>query len=187
MKKGYTPRLADIKSLGGNAFFAAGRAAIVFDGSWMINWYRDNTDFDVGFGQLPIGPAGRKTMFNGLADSIWVGTPHKEEAWQWAKFLGSPACQNLVAERAVVFPAIRSGVDRALEAFAAKGLDVSAYTKEALDPNGTFLFPVTDNASQVSSIMLPATDSILLGQAPASAVLPEADAKVDAVFRTQQR
>jgi multiple sugar transport system substrate-binding protein len=83
-------------------------------------------------------------MFNGLADSIYVGTKHQEEAWEWVKFLASPACENIVGEHAVVFPAIQSGVEKALEAHKKKGLDVSAFTKEALDPNGTFLFPVAD-------------------------------------------
>jgi multiple sugar transport system substrate-binding protein len=186
LKKGYAPRFADIKSLGGNAYFAAGRVAMVFDGSWMINWYRDNTTFDVGFGKLPVGPAGRKTMFNGLADSIWIGSQHKEEAWQWVKFLGSPDCQNIVGTQAVVFPAIQSGVDNALRAFGEKGLDVKAFTDEALDPNGTFLFPVTDNASQVGSIMTPATDSILLGQSSAADALKQANTQVNAVFKKAQ-
>ena len=33
-------------------------------------------------------PNGRKSMFNGLADSIWVGSKHQDEAWKWVKFLG---------------------------------------------------------------------------------------------------
>jgi ABC-type glycerol-3-phosphate transport system substrate-binding protein len=60
-----------------------------------INRFADNTDFDVGFAKLPGGSEGRKSMFNGLADSIWVGTQHPEEAWQWVKFLASPECQNI--------------------------------------------------------------------------------------------
>ena len=43
-------------------------------GSWMINWYLDNAKFEKGFAPLPVGPDGRKSMFNGLADSIWVGS-----------------------------------------------------------------------------------------------------------------
>jgi multiple sugar transport system substrate-binding protein len=31
-----------------------------------------SSDFEVGFARLPIGPEGRKSMFNGMADSIWV-------------------------------------------------------------------------------------------------------------------
>ena len=67
-------------------------------GSWMINWYLDNAKFEKGFAPLPVGPNGRKSMFNGLADSIWVGSKHQEEAWKWVKFLGSEEGQNIIAE-----------------------------------------------------------------------------------------
>ncbi len=149
----------------------------------MINWYTSNTDFEVGFGLPPSGSEGRKSMFNGLADSIWTGSQNQEAAWEWVKFLASPECQNTVGEQAVVFPAIQSGVDNALTAFEAKGLDVSAFSNLALDPDATFLFPITENASEVSSIMEPVMDSIMLGQEEPAAALSAADSRVDAALK----
>lgn len=180
---GYSPTFEELQGLGAQAMFAAGQGALTTDGSWMINWYDQNTDFDIGFGLLPVGPEGRKSMFNGLADSIWIGSKNPEAAWQWVKFLASPECENMVGEQAVVFPAVQSGVDAALKAFEAKGLDVSAFTEIALDPEGTFLFPITDNASEVSSIMIPVMDSIMLGQVEPAEALIEADAAVDAALK----
>lgn len=179
--KGYAPPLADVKSLGANQLFLSGKGAMTTDGSWMINQYSDAT-FPVGFGLLPKGPQGRKSMFNGLADSIWVGSKHQDEAWQWVKFLASPECENIVGESGVVFPAIKSGVDKALEAQKAKGRDVSAFTDEGLDPNVTFLFPITDNGAEIASIMDASMDSILLGQVKAADGLKDANAKVNALF-----
>jgi multiple sugar transport system substrate-binding protein len=182
-EKNYAIPFQDIQSLGGDSLFAAGRAAMTTHGSWMIGYFLDNTDFDVGFGILPIGPEGRKSMFNGLADSIWVGSQHQEEAWEWVKYLASPECQETVGEHGVVFPAIQSGVDNALKAYEERGVDVTAFTEIALDPEGTFLFPVTEHASEIVSIMEPVMDSIMLGQAQAADVLPEADQRVDALFK----
>ncbi len=182
LKKGYAPPFEEVSGLGGNALFAAGKGAMITDGSWMINWYADNTDFEIGFGKLPIGPEGRKSMFNGISDTIWVGSQHQEEAWQWVKFLASSDCLDMVGSMAVVFPSLQSGVDNALTAFQAKGLDVSAFTEEALDPKVTFLYPITDHASEIVAIMKPVMDSIMLDQTTAAEALPEANTKVNALF-----
>ncbi len=122
-------------------------------------------------------------MFNGLVDSIWVGTPYPEEAWQFVKFLASEECANIVGDSGVVFPAQQSGVDRALAAHAAKGADVSAFTLQATEPDGTFLFPVTDFAADIVAIVEPMLQSIMLGTAKAADVMPPVNAEVNALFQ----
>ena len=184
MERGLAPAYPDVKSLGGAALFQASKGAMTSDGSWNIKNYIDNSNFEVGFGLLPVGPEGRKSMFNGLADSIYVGSKNQEAAWEWVKFLGSPTCQDIVGSYAVVFPAVQSGVDKALEAHTAKGADVSAFTEEALDPNGTFLFPVADNASEISTIMQQVEENIYLGQtSDVAGALKTANDEVNALFQ----
>jgi multiple sugar transport system substrate-binding protein len=153
MKKGFIMPLEQVTSLGGSAAFNSGLGALHSNGSWMIGDFVNNATFQFGFARLPEGPEGRKSMFNGLADSIWVGTKHQEEAWQWVKYAASQECADVVGDFGVVFPAQQSGVDKALAAYEAKGLDVSAFTCRLPKPDGTFLFPVTDNASEISAIM----------------------------------
>ena len=174
--------LEQVTSLGGAAAFQSGLGALHANGSWMIGALSSQSDFPVGFARLPEGPEGRKSMFNGLADSIWTGTEHPDEAWELVKYLASQECANIVGEAGVVFPAQQSGVELALAAYEAKGLDVAAFTEQALDPNGTFLFPVTDNASEITAIMTPAMESIMLGQAPAAEVILTAAAEVNGLF-----
>ncbi|MEM7111478.1 MAG: sugar ABC transporter substrate-binding protein [Chloroflexota bacterium] len=172
----------DMVSLGSSAAFAAGNTATTTDGSWMIGFYSTIEDKNVAFARLPEGPEGRQSMFNGLADSIWTGTEHPEEAWEWVKYAASPACEDLVGTYGVVFPATTQGVQNALGVYAERGLDVSAFTSQALEPGGTFLFPVTDNASEIADIMSETLDAIYLGQASAADVLPDANARVNATF-----
>lgn len=179
---GVAPPLADIDSLGANTLFTSGKGALTTDGSWMIGYYTDNSEFSVGFAPLPAGPEGRKSMFNGLADSIFIGTPHQEEAWQWVKYAASKECADIVGSFGVVFPAQQSGVDAALAKYQEKGLDVSAFTTQALDPQGTFLFPIADRASEISAIMEPAMDSIMLGQSKAADALKAANAEINGLF-----
>jgi hypothetical protein len=70
-----------------------------------------------------------------------------------------------------------------LAAHEAKGADVSAFTEEALDPNGTFLFPVADNASEISTIMQQVEENIYLGQTDdVAGALKTANDEVNALF-----
>ncbi|MDX2006473.1 MAG: sugar ABC transporter substrate-binding protein [Meiothermus sp.] len=184
LKRGIAVPAKDLPTSGGvEPLFTSGKAAMMPQGSWMISYFRDNTKFEYGWALLPRGPNGRKSMFNGLADNIWVGSKKQEQAWKWVRFMGSAACQNIVGSYGVVFPAIKSGVDAALKAHASKGIDVSAFTSIANAPGGTFLFPIADNASEVSSIMQAAMDSIFLGKSTAAQALKEANEKVNATFR----
>jgi multiple sugar transport system substrate-binding protein len=181
--KGFAPPYADYKTLGGDTLFQSGKGALIAMGSWKINDYLTKSKSSVGFAPLPKGSAGRKTMFNGLADSIWVGSKNQDAAWQWVKFAASPACENIVGQSAVVFPAIKSGVDAALAARKEKGVDVTSFTDEALDPNGTFLFPITDHASEIAAIMSPELDSIMLGDKKAADALKGASDQINALFQ----
>ncbi len=179
---GYSPAFDQISSLSSLALFQAGNVALTFDGSWMIGTY-EASDFKVGFGRLPAGPEGRKSMFNGLADSIWVGSPHIEESWQLVKFFASADCQNIVGEAGVVFPAIPDAAATSLKMRADNGIDVSAFVEQADEKDGTFLFPIADFAGEISTIMTEATDSISLGQAKAADVLPAANEEINALFK----
>ena len=182
MKKGFIVPAKDARQLGANSFFAAGKGAMALTGSWMINWYVDNAKFDKGFAPLPKGPDGRKSMFNGLADSIWVGSKHKEEAWKWVKFLGSEEGQTIIAGYGVVFPAVRSAAEKAEQVMSKKGVDVSPFLQEATAPNGTFLFPIADHAADVLRITKIGLDAILLNGADAASTMKKANTEVNALF-----
>lgn len=67
------------------------------------------------------------------------------------------------------------------KAFAAKGTDVSAFTRHIKD-GSTFLFPITDNAAKVEAIMAPAMDAVVSGKSPASS-LTEANTQVNELFK----
>jgi multiple sugar transport system substrate-binding protein len=179
---GFAPTLDQVTSLGSLALFQAGNVALEFNGSWMIGSYL-SSEFEVGFARLPAGPEGRRSMFNGLADSIWVGSQHQEEAWAWVKFLASADCQMIVGESGVVFPAIPAAAELSQQVRADAGVDVSAFTLQAAEENGTFLFPIADFAGEISTIMTEAMDSIGLGESAAADVLPAANEEINALFQ----
>ncbi len=183
LEKGYSPGLADVTSLGPQALMQAGKGAMTTDGSWQINNYVTG-DVDLGFGLLPTGPEGRRSVTNSLADSIWTGTKHPEEAWKWVKFLGSAECQDIVGKSGAVFPAIQSGVDEVLKLRESQGVDVSPFFEEASEPGVTFYNPVADNFSTVSTIMDEVMDRIMLGEVDdVAAALKTANDEINAALQ----
>lgn len=179
---GFAPSFEEISSLGATSLFQAGNIAMTMNGSWMIGTYL-SSEFEVGFGRLPAGPEGRKSMFNGLADSIWVGSQHQEEAWSWVKFLASPECQNIIGASGVVFPAIPEAAAASLAMREASGVDVSAFVEQADEENGTFLFPIADYAGEISTIMGEAMDAVALGVSKAADVIPAANDEINSLFQ----
>jgi multiple sugar transport system substrate-binding protein len=135
-----------------------------------------------GSASTPEGPKGkRSSMFKGLADSIYAGTKNPAPSVKWVEYLASADCQDVVASKAVVFPAIKSSSEKAAAAFKAKGVDVTPFTQQVEDGT-TFLFPIADKAAKVDGIMNPAMDAVVSGKAPASS-LTQANEKVNALFK----
>lgn len=165
-----------------NELFVAGETSLTTDGSWMIGWYVDGMDDNLGFAPLPAGPEGRNSMFNGLSDAVWAGTDHPEEAWKWVEFLASPEAQEIVGSHGIVFPAVQSGTDIALEVYEERGIDVTAYTDLAFDEDKNHLHPIVENATDIADILQDAYDRVFLtGDDPAS-VFQQANNEIDALF-----
>ena len=141
----------------------SGQAALVADGSWTISSYLALDGVDLGVASVPAGPIGHPvSMYNGLGDSISAQTAVPDEAARWVEFLGGSECQTIVGEQGVVFPARPEGTDAAKAAFAEKGVDVEPFT-DLVDDGNTVLYPVTDNAAEILSIMKPVMDGIYIG------------------------
>jgi multiple sugar transport system substrate-binding protein len=180
--KGYAVPFDKTSTLGTDAVLNSGTAALGITGSWMIKSYLESTEQKFAFAPLPTGPQGRKSAFNGLADSIYSGTEHKEAAWKWVKYLGSTACQDVVADAAVVFPAISSSTDRAVKAHKAAGRDVKLFVDQAEAKDGTFLLPVSDHGDEINDIVSTALQEVWLGQKDARTALTAANQKVNSLF-----
>lgn len=182
-EKGYMPSvdiaLSEQDPLNG---YLAGRYAVVSDGSWMNGSYLGQDDVPTKVAPTPIGSSGeRATVFNGLSDGIWSGTKNPDAAWEWVKYLGSADCQDVIAESAVVFPAVKTSTEKATEAFAAKGWDITGFTTQVVDGT-TKLLPIADNWSTVNDTMTAAIESYLQGNGDAASIAAAND-QVNALFK----
>lgn len=161
--------------------YLAGRYATVTDGSWMNTSYLGQDEVPTKVAATPVGPSGeRASVFNGLSDGIWAGTDNPDASWEWVKYLASTDCQDVIAESAVVFPAIKTSTEKAEQAFADKGWDVSAFTTQVSDGT-TALLPIADHWSETNDTVTAAVEAFLKGsQGPEQ--LTEANDAVNALF-----
>lgn len=165
--KGYMPPLSVATSgIGAIESIGSGAYATLIEGSWNARAMAELGGVEVATAPTPIGPSGhRASVFNGLSDAIWSGTPHPDEAWRWVEYLASADCQDVVATEARVFPAIREASERAVVAFADIGVDARAFTVHVEDGTTT-LAPVTGGWAAIQTVMKPAMDAVVAGQAP---------------------
>lgn len=172
VEKGYMPSLDIQQGVGWADQLIAGKVAMASNGSWMTGYIfgQANENFTPTLVPTPVGPTGdRASMYNGLADNIFAGTDHPDEAWEWVKYMGTTDCQDVVASYAVVFPAIPSSTEKAVAAMAELGINVDPFYVH-IEDGTTFLFPIADKKSQVSELISPAMDNVMAGNAPASSL-----------------
>jgi multiple sugar transport system substrate-binding protein len=178
IRKGYMPSLEQARTLGQSAAFQSGRAALAIDGDWTIGTYSATKGIKVGYAPQPAGPKGSWSMYNGLADAIWVGSKVKPQATRWVQFMASKDCQSIVGSEAVVFPAIRSEIPKAVAKHEQDGIDVSAFTSYIKSGN-TVLYPITDKAPQINLIVQPTLEEFLNGDEDAATVFKKMNDQVN--------
>lgn len=161
--------------------FAAGRAALGMDGSWMISSYSSVEGVELGVAPTPAGPSGqRASMYNGLADSVTRFAEDPVTAARWVEFLGGDACQDIIGASGVVFPARPSGTEESLRAREEAGIDVTAFT-DHIEDQTTFLFPVTAHGADITALLQPALQAVYIGSEPVSS-LTEVNEQVNRLF-----
>jgi multiple sugar transport system substrate-binding protein len=178
--RGLSATTAAMGKMGADAMFTSQRVAMVPAGSWMVGHFARQARFAYAWVPLPAGPSGqRASMRNGLAHSLWAGSANKEEAWRWLRHLGSPACQQRVAEGGVVYPAVKGMAVVALAAQRRLGVDASVFLQAA--QGQTFPPPVAAHGAEVTDLVSQTLERILAGRAEAGPALRALAPKVKAV------
>lgn len=103
-----SPSLQQLTDTEALSLFTSGKLAMYYGGSWdpvaIAEVPAAKAFTDVA--PLPKGPDGSgKYYSNGLANSIYVNTPHPEEAWQFVSFLSSKRANEIQSTTGTVIPA----------------------------------------------------------------------------------
>jgi multiple sugar transport system substrate-binding protein len=84
--------------------FEQGKAALEADGSWLVATHQQ-AGIDLGIAPLPKGPAGQATSINPTGAVVYVKTKNPDAAWEFVKYLASPAAQTKLMELRASLPA----------------------------------------------------------------------------------
>ncbi|MFC3802661.1 ABC transporter substrate-binding protein [Cohnella sp. GCM10012308] len=126
--------------------FKSGKLAMIFDGSW-DNGNLASSDVIKGkydWAKLPSGKVKRGNIINGLGNVMSAKGKHKEESWQFLKFLGSKEAADITAQMGAAIPAfngtqdawVKSKPDLNLQVFIDQTADAVPY------PSGSKSYPV---------------------------------------------
>jgi len=84
--------------------FEQGKAAMEANGSWLVPTH-EAAGIDLGIAPLPRGPAGQATSINPTGTVVYANTKSPDAAWEFVKYLASPAAQTKLMELRASLPA----------------------------------------------------------------------------------
>lgn len=159
-----SPPASETNNNGGVAeqLFEGGKAAMIAAGSWELSAVAQQMNQQWGVVELPAGPQGVMSVFNGLTDAIYAKTQHPQEAWELEQWLGSAQSEQIMGSGGYVWPGIQSQDQSFVQHWQSKGVDVSAYLKEA--QGQTLLFPITFGYNEASIKINDIFNQMYLGQ-----------------------
>lgn len=167
----------DVNNLNPWDAFAAGRLAMVEDGSWALKDILANSDFRIGVAPMPAGPVRRATLATTDGFAIFSDTQHPEEAWELLQFLISPDYGRAMAQAQFLQPARLSLVDDWIatirEQYPTKAgqMDLAVFADGQLKGYSVIAEHFA-NQTEASRLASAAWEQIyLLGQAPVSTMV----------------
>ena len=159
-----SPPASETNNNGSDAeqLFEANHAAMILAGSWNLSSISQAMNSPWGVAQLPAGPKGVASVFNGLTDGIYAKTQHPKEAWELEKWLASSQSQHIMGGGGYVWPGIQSEDQAFVTYWQKKDIDVSPYLKEA--QGTTVTFPITFGYNEASTKINDIFNQMYLGQ-----------------------
>ena len=83
--------------------FEQKQAAMEANGSWLVPTFQA-ADINLGIAPLPKGPAGRFTSVNPTGAVVYKGSESPDAAWEFVKYLASPAAQEQLMQLKASLP-----------------------------------------------------------------------------------
>jgi len=84
--------------------FAQQKAAMVFEGHWMLPFLEEYPDVEYGVAELPAGPAGRSNFVFTVAYAVSKSSKHPAEAFKLVDYLTSEEVQRQMIQLALELP-----------------------------------------------------------------------------------
>ncbi len=158
--------------------FAAGKAAIEFNGPWAINGFR-GAGIDLGIAEVPSGPKGRKTWGGDTVLTITKDSKVKEAAWDFIEYWNSTETQRTWALK-VGFPPTRT--DMADDTALLEGNpDIITFLNSASYAE-LFMAEYPKAGRIDAEVLVPLYEAVTRSTQSPAAALKEADAALNALL-----
>jgi len=158
--------------------FAAGKAAIEWNGPWAINGFR-GAGINLGIAEVPAGPATRVTWSGDTVMVINKASKVKKDAWTFLEYWNSAPAQKYWAQT-VAFPPSR--LDMGADADLAKNPDLSYFLKAGAYAKA--YLPAQTKASRIEDeVLVPLYETVFRGMSGAEAALKKADGQLNKLLK----
>jgi len=116
--KEYGPPFANASSKEIRDLFTAGNLAMMYEGADAIVFLAyEGMGFEIQTASMPIGPLGKPAAVNCYGDcqfAMSANSEHKEEAWEFLKFITSDDIQVILTKGTAMVAAVKGDADEAL-------------------------------------------------------------------------
>jgi multiple sugar transport system substrate-binding protein len=161
--------------------FLAGRIALFQSGTYHLGPVSREARFHWGVAMLPIGPAGRVSVTNGIAASGNSATRHPDAVRQVLAWMGSSEGNAYLGRSGATIPAVLSAQPVYFDYWAAKGIDVTPFFSVLDGPR----IPTPGGAGFAAgnTALQPYFDEMFLGRGDVATILRQAQAAANAAAR----
>ncbi|WP_445159641.1 ABC transporter substrate-binding protein [Mycobacterium sp. Dal123C01] len=161
--------------------FLAGRMALFQSGTYNLAAIARDARFRWGVAMLPIGPAGRISVTNGIAAAGNSATRHPDAVRQVLAWMGSNEGNAYLGDQGAAIPAVRSAQQVYFNYWAERGVDVTSFFSVLEGPRipapGGAGFAAGNTAVQSYF------DEMFLGRGDVATTLSQAQAAANAAAR----
>lgn len=141
--------------------FLAGRLALFQTGLYNLAEVSDTATFDWGVAPVPAGPAGARTVTNGIVAAGNAHSEHPEETARVLRWLGSAEGSEAIGASGSAVPAVIAAQEAYHTVWAEKGIDVAPFFDV-----GTFTLPNLDSTrtTEAQAELEPILKEVFLGR-----------------------
>jgi multiple sugar transport system substrate-binding protein len=161
--------------------FLAGKMALFQSGTYNLAPVAEDATFHWGVAMLPIGPAGRVSVTNGIAAAGNSATKHPDAVRQVLAWMGSREGNEYLGRTGAAIPAVLSAQPVYFDYWAAKGIDVTPFFSVLDGPR----IPAPGGAGYAAGndALQRYFDDMFLGRGDVATLLRQAQAAANAAAR----
>jgi multiple sugar transport system substrate-binding protein len=154
--------------------FLAGRMALFQSGTYNLAAIADQATFRWGVAMLPVGPAGRVSVTNGIAAAANSATRHPEAVRELLAWMGSTRGNQFLGANGAAIPAVIAAQPVYFNYWAGRRIDVRPFFQVLDGPR----IPAPGGAGFAAGFqaLAPFFDEMFLGRADVAQTLTDAQA-----------